>query len=156
MPQRRGKICAGEIPRRHAPGVADHLRTGGDAGLDCLQHQLHIETGLLGDRKTLGDPRDLDRAHQIVDQFVDGARTGGAEMPDLRRKRCEKRPGLLEVGRLGADQQRQFSICRRIRQTRDGTVDIDQAASAQLACEFKRVTVRDGGALDHQRAGLRR
>ena len=80
--QRRREARAGEISRDHAPGMTDHLRAGGDAGLDRLQHQFHVETGLLGDRKSLRDPGDLDRAHQIVDQLVDRAGPDRAEMPE--------------------------------------------------------------------------
>ena len=82
VPQRCGEGRAGKIPRGHAPGMTDHLRARGNAGLDRFQHQLHVEAGLLGDRKPLGDAGDLDRAHQIVDQLVDRAGADGAEMTD--------------------------------------------------------------------------
>ena len=71
--ERRGESRALEIARHHPPGVADDLRACGDADFDRLQHQLHVEAGLLGDREPLGNARDLDRAHQIVDQLEHGA-----------------------------------------------------------------------------------
>ena len=134
--------------------MTDHLRTGGNARLNRLQHQLHVQTGVLGDRKPLRDAGDLDSAHQIVDQLVDRAGADRAEMPDRGRERRKIRPRAFEVGRLGANQQSQFSAGRGIRQTRDRTIDIDQAAPAKLAREIERVTVRDRGTLDGQCTGF--
>ena len=68
-----GKRRAGEIAGDHALGVALHLRARGDASLNRVQHEIHVEPGLLGDGKPLGEAGDLDRAHQIIDQLVDGA-----------------------------------------------------------------------------------
>src|SRR6185312_1574527 len=79
VPQRGGETRAGEISRHHPPGMAQYLRARRHAVLDGLQHQLHVETGLLGDRKALGEPGNLDRAHQIVDQLVHRAGADGAE-----------------------------------------------------------------------------
>jgi len=62
--------------------MTDDLRTGRNAGFDCLQHQLHIQPGLFGDREAFRDASNLDRAHQIVDQLVNGAATDRAEAPD--------------------------------------------------------------------------
>ena len=81
--------------------MPDHLRAGGHASLDSFQYQLHVEPGLLGDRKPLGNPRDLDRAHQIVDQLVDRAGADRAEMPDRRRQRRKKRLRALKIGGPG-------------------------------------------------------
>ena len=140
--QRRRKGRAREIARRHPPGVSDHLRTGGDAGFDRLQHQLHVEAGLLGDREALGDAGDLDRAHQIVDQLVDGAAADRAEMPDRGGERHEKRPRAFEVRGLGADQQGQFPARGSIGQAGDRTIDIDQPAATQFAGEIERMSDR--------------
>ena len=69
-------------------------------------------------------------------------------------ERREIRPRPFEIGRVGADQQRQLSGRRRVRQAGHGTVDVDETASAQLARHFERMLVRYGGAFDRQRAGL--
>src|SRR5439155_25881389 len=69
--------------------MTDHLRTGGNAGFNCLQHQLHIQTSLFGNRKALRDTGNLDRAHQVVDQLVNRAGTDRTEMPDRGRERRE-------------------------------------------------------------------
>ena len=136
--------------------MTDHLRTGGNAGFNCLQHQLHIQTSLFGNRKALRDTGNLDRAHQVVDQLVNRAGTDRTEMPDRGRERREIRPRSFEVSGLGADQQRQFSVCCSIRQPRDRTIDIDQTASTEFAREIKCVAIRHGGTFDRQCTGFGR
>src|SRR6516162_1764945 len=80
--KRRGEGRARKVPRSHSPGMADHLRAGGNAAFNCLQNQFHVEAGLLGNREPLGNARNLDCTHQIVDELVDRACSNGAEMPD--------------------------------------------------------------------------
>src|SRR3979411_2915341 len=121
--------------------MTDHLRTGSNAGFDCLRHQLRVEAGLLGDLEALRDTGNLDRTHQIVDQFVNRAATDGAEMPDRGRERREIWPRSFEIRGLGADPQGQFSAGGGIRQTRDRTIDIEETASAKLAREIERMSV---------------
>src|SRR2546430_8030312 len=112
VPKRCRERRAGEISRGHPLRMPDHLRARGNSALDRFHDELHVEAGLFGNRKALGDSRDLDRAHQIVDQLVDGTTADAAEMPDGGAKRREIRPRFLEIGGIGADQQRQgFHRC---------------------------------------------
>src|SRR6516164_1711346 len=80
--KRRGKGRARKVPRSHSPRMPYHLRAGGNAAFNCLQHQFHVEAGLLGNREPLGNARNLDCTHQIVDELVDRACSNGTEMSD--------------------------------------------------------------------------
>ena len=73
-------------------------------------------------------------------------------MPDRGAERHEKRPRPLEIGRLGADQQCQFSRSSGVRQAGDRAVDIDETARAQIARQIERVPIGNGRTLDRQRA----
>src|SRR6516225_8330347 len=80
--KRRGKGRARKVPRSHSPRMPYHLRAGGNAAFNCLQHQFHVEAGLLGNREPLSNARNLDCTHQIVDELVDRACSNGTEMSD--------------------------------------------------------------------------
>src|SRR5882757_4335202 len=124
--------------------MAEHLRTGGNAMLDRVQHQVHVEPGLLGDRKPLRKAGDLDCAEQIVDQLVNRAAAYRAEMPDRGAERREIWPRPLQIGWLGADQQGQLSRRRRVRQAGDWTVDVNETAASQLARKIERMLMGNG------------
>src|SRR5215813_10520827 len=131
--------------------MPQHLRTRGHPGLDRLQYELHVEAGLFGNRKTLGDACYLDRTHQIVDQLVDRARPHVTEMPDRRADRSEERPRPFEIGGLRTYQKRQLAACRRVRQTGYRTIDIDEAASTEFARQIERMRIGDGRAFYRKR-----
>ena len=152
--QRRGEGGAGKVTGGHPRRMADHLWACHRAGRKRLCHQFHVEAGLLRDRKAFGKARNLHRAHQIIDQLEHRAGAYAAEMADGRAERLEEGLCLLEIGRIGPDQQRQLALgcCRR--KAGHGTVDIDQTSPGQLARHFQGMGVGDGGAFDRERAGL--
>ena len=100
--------------------------------------------------RAFGEARDLYRAHQIVDQLEDGA---GADRRRNAGWQCGServRARTFQIGSVSADEQRQFSGGRCLRQAGDRTVDVTQASRGQVAGQIARVLKRDRRTFDGQ------
>ena len=135
-----------------AAPVGEHPALGGPAA-ERADHLLDVQTGLDGEDDPLRDPDVGPGQDHLVDGLDRLPGTDRTDVGDRPAHRREDGPGVLDVGRIAADEDRQGRVAGTFAPTRHRRVDHPEAALGQARREVPAAGRGDGRAVDDERSG---